>query len=90
MMEIYSNRLKQLMEDNQITQEELAKKVGASQTVICYYMLNKREPRLSMAKKIADYFGVTIDYMMQSDEELSTNHDSQWKNNLMNKFSKVV
>lgn len=89
-MKIYGDRLKQLMEQNGLTQNELAEKTGISQSVICYYILDKREPCISIAKKIADYFGVSVDYMLRSDEELSTNHDSKWKSNLLNKFNKVV
>lgn len=86
-MEMYADRLKQLMKENGLTQQEFSEKVGISQTAACYYMLNKREPSITIAKRIADYFGVTVDYMLRSDEELS---ESKWKSNLLNKFNKVV
>jgi transcriptional regulator with XRE-family HTH domain len=90
-MKIYADRLKQLIDDNGLTQAEFAKKIGISQSVISYYTLNKREPGISIAKKIADFFGVSVDYMIRTDEELSVNKlDSKWKSNLMNKFNKVV
>lgn len=89
-MKIYADRLKQLLNDNGLKQKDFAEAMNVTRNAIHNYVSNKREPSMEMQKKIADYFGVTIDYMMRSDEELSTSHDSQWKSNLMNKFSRVV
>lgn len=89
-MKIYADRLKQLLKENKLTQAELAKNIGISQNAIHNYTAEKREPKLEIAKRIADYFGVSVDYMLRSDEEFSASHDSKWKNNLMDKFSKVV
>lgn len=90
-MKVYGDRLKQLLNERRLKQKEFAEDMNVTQNAIHNYVNNKREPSMEMQKKIADYFGVTIDYMMRSDEELSANSlDSKWKNNLMNKFSKVV
>ncbi len=90
-MEIYGNRLKQLRKEHEITQKQLADVLSVTQTAVNYWEGGKREPTMEIQKKIADYFGVSIDYMMRTDEELSANiSGNEWKSNLMNKFNKVV
>lgn len=90
-MKIYADRLKQLLNERGLKQKEFAEDMHVTQNAIHNYVNNKREPSMEMQKKIADYFGVSIDYMMRSDEELSENSfDSEWKENLLNKFNKVV
>jgi len=90
-MKIYADRLKQLINERGLKQYELANILNVSQNTIHNYVNNKREPSMEMQKKIADYFGTSIDYMMRTDKELSANsHNSKWKDNLMNKFIKVV
>lgn len=44
-----------------LTQEELAKKVGVSETTIWKWETGKAEPRFSQVKKICDICQVNID-----------------------------
>lgn len=90
-MEIYGNRLKQLRKAHGLKQRQLADVLTVTATAVGYWENGLREPTMEMQKKIADYFGVSIDYMMRTDEELSVNKlSSKWKSNLMNKFNEVV
>lgn len=89
-MRIYAEKLNLLIEQSGLTQTQFAEKMGILQSALNNYVTDKREPKLSIAKKIADYFGVSVDYMVRSDEEISVRPDNKWKSNLMNKFSRVV
>lgn len=89
-MRIYAEKLNLLIEQSGLTQTEFAEEIGISQSALNNYVTDKREPRLSIAKKIADYFEVSVDYMLRTDEDLSAKHDSKWKRNLLNKFNRVV
>lgn len=90
-MKIYADRLKQLLNERGMKQKEFAGILGVTQNAIHNYVSDKREPSMEKQKKIADYFGVSIDYMMRTDEELAGNaSESKWKSNLLNKFNKVV
>lgn len=89
-MKIYADRLKQLRKESGIKQKDMAEYLHVTATALSYWESGTREPSMEMQKKIADYFGVTIDYMMRSDEEISARPDNKWKSNLMNKFSRVV
>lgn len=61
-------RLKELREKKGISQKELANHLNITQVQISKYELGKNEPDICTIKKIAKYFNVTIDYLLESDE----------------------
>lgn len=61
--EIFSKRLKELREENNLTQEQLADKLSTSKQVLSRYEKNQREPGINIVTKIADFFEVSIDYL---------------------------
>lgn len=61
----YLSRLKELRQSKGITQKELARELGyANQQSIANYENGGREPRLQTLIKLADYFNVSIDYLV--------------------------
>jgi transcriptional regulator with XRE-family HTH domain len=61
---MFNNRLKALREDNDLTQEELAKVFNITRSAIANYENAIREPDYSLLIKIADYFDVSLDYLL--------------------------
>ncbi|TCL61933.1 DNA-binding XRE family transcriptional regulator [Hydrogenispora ethanolica] len=61
--EVFAQRLKELREENQLTQEQLADQISTSKQVISRYEKNQREPGINIVAKIADFFQVSIDYL---------------------------
>lgn len=57
-------RLKELRGACHITQEKLAEHMGSSKSSISYYESGKREPDIDMLKQLAEYFHVTVDYLI--------------------------
>lgn len=57
-------RIKQLREENNLTQEEFANKLNMTQQRISAYEKEKREPDLNTLQQIADFFGVSTDYLL--------------------------
>ncbi|MCK8825364.1 helix-turn-helix transcriptional regulator [Fuchsiella alkaliacetigena] len=55
------NKLSELRENKDLTQEQLAEKLDISASAIGMYEIGKRFPKLQTAKKIADFFGVSIE-----------------------------
>lgn len=53
--------LKELRVNKGLSQVELGNKVGLKQTTISQYENGSRKPPLSMAKKLSDALGVTLD-----------------------------
>ena len=60
--------LKQLREARGITQTELAKQLGVVRSTICFYESEQHSPTPEMLIKLADFFGVTVDYLLGRDE----------------------
>lgn len=47
-----------------LTQEELANKIGSDTATICRYENNERTPRLEMLKEMSKLFNITIDELV--------------------------
>ncbi len=57
-------KLKLLREQKNISQTELAKHLGVVRSTICQYEKGNRIPDTETLIKIADYFNVSIDYLL--------------------------
>ena len=60
----FSVHLKQLRKSRNITQKQLAMDIGASERGIQQYELGERKPNYDMLIALADYFDVSIDYLV--------------------------
>lgn len=60
----FSDRLKQLRENSEMTQEDLAKILNTTKQSISNYEIGKREPDYVKLESIADTFNVDIDYLL--------------------------
>ncbi|MBE6560544.1 MAG: helix-turn-helix transcriptional regulator [Ruminococcaceae bacterium] len=63
MREILSQRLRELREATGLSQKELSKKISVSAASIGYYENGDRIPGLDVAAELADFFGVSLDYL---------------------------
>ena len=59
------NRIKMLREEKNIYQKDLAKLLGVSVPAINYYENEKRSIDTETASLLANYFGVSIDYLLR-------------------------
>lgn len=57
-------RLKQLRESRGLTQRQLAAELNVSPSTIALYEIGRRKPEPAMLAKIADRFGVPLDYLL--------------------------
>ena len=65
-----------LIDEFNMTQKELAIACSVSPATISTYVMNTREPDLEMLKKIADFFHVSIDYLLEyENQELKSEED---------------
>lgn len=58
-------KLKELRKQQSISQDKMAKYLGVSQRSYGYYESGERQPPIETLIRIADYFGVTIDYLVE-------------------------
>ena len=57
-------RIKNLREDNDLTQKQLENFLNISQVGYSYYELNKRSIPLELLCKLADFYDTSIDYLL--------------------------
>ena len=57
-------RIKQLRQSRSITQKELSEMLYKSESTVRMWELGKSEPDLEMLKKIANFFNVSVDYLL--------------------------
>lgn len=61
---MFCDRLKELRENKKISQSSLAKELFVSQQTVAKWETNKSTPNPEMLINIADYFNVSIDYLV--------------------------
>ncbi|WP_052263141.1 helix-turn-helix domain-containing protein [Clostridium tyrobutyricum] len=61
---MFGDRLKELRESKNLKQSELANELGIGRTTLSHYELNNRQPDFNTLEKIANYFDVSIDYLV--------------------------
>lgn len=70
----FKDRLSLLRKEMNLTQTEFAEKIGFSRTAISAWEIGRNEPSNEDTIKIADFFGVSVDYIIgksnyRNDEE---------------------
>lgn len=60
----YAIRLRNLLEELDIKQNELAKKAQVTEATISNYITGKQLPKLGVVEKISDILGVSVDYLL--------------------------
>lgn len=63
-MEIFTERLNELIEEKGITKADLAKEIGASKALVTIWTQGKSLPTIVYLVKLADYFNVCADYLL--------------------------
>lgn len=58
------SKIEKLMTDNKISAYQLSKKIGIPASSITAWKKGKYNPGVNSIKKIAEYFGVTVDYFL--------------------------
>jgi transcriptional regulator with XRE-family HTH domain len=66
------NKLQQLRKKKKINQKELAADLNINQVSISKYELGKQQPSIENLEHIADYFNVSIDYLMDRIDDKET------------------
>ncbi len=64
--------IKELREKEKLSQMELSKKLGITQSSLARYELEQTEPKLSDIKKICSFFGIKADYLVGLEDEDGT------------------
>ncbi len=73
MKNILAGRLKQCRKERGLSQREVAIYCDISERAYQNYEIMRREPKLEILIKIADYFGVSLDYLVGRTEKRDLN-----------------
>ena len=58
------DRIALLREKRGLTQEELSSKLGISRAALSHYETNRREPDYATLDKIANFFDISLDFLL--------------------------
>lgn len=71
---MYEN-FEQLLQRNGVTSYKVSKETGVTQTALSNWKSGRSTPTTKTLQKIADYFGVTIDYLLAGNENITDNKE---------------
>ncbi len=74
---MFKLRLKDLREEKGVSQQQLANALNISQGSVGNWESGIREPNFETVKKIADYFGVSTDYLLGREDNPTQSTDQQ-------------
>ncbi len=63
------NRIRELRKKARLSQQTLADQIGVFRNTISNWETGYSQISLENAKNVAEYFGVTIDYLLGSEED---------------------
>lgn len=67
---MFSDRLKELREEKGLTQEQLSSILKISRQQLSTYETGKFEPNFETLVNIANYFNVSLDYLLERTKEM--------------------
>jgi len=89
-MEILCRRLKELREENNLTQEELGKIIGVKKGAISYYESGKTKISVEDLAKLASEFNKSMDYFVGHDYYVIGDELDGYGNNIINMCNEEV
>ena len=73
------NRIKELREEKNLFQDDLAKALGTTRTAISFYENNQRKLTSEIIIKLAEFFDVSTDYLLGKSDERNIIEDTRIK-----------
>ncbi len=70
-MTAFGKALWALRKEKKLRQEDLAKALGVSRDIISYYESKSKNPTMDFVIKVAEYFNVSIDFLLKDKTSLS-------------------
>lgn len=84
----YLTTLKDLRKEKGISQETIANELHISQKAYSYYERGEREPSIKTLIDIADFFNVTIDYILGRETKKFYSLENE-ERNIIDKYKKL-
>lgn len=84
------DKLKELREKYGLTKRELCEKTGISERAYLTYEFGEREPKVGTVSILADFYGVSVDYILGRTEEKMAPIDALAKEKNMHIIEKTM
>ena len=81
-------RIKEMRIKNRISQAELGRIVGVERSTICQYESGKRKPDIDSLNKMAEYFNVSVDFLIGRSFEMTIPIE-KWHSSLQEDYAKA-
>lgn len=81
-----AQNLKALRRQRGITQAELSEMLGLTQQAVARWEVDKSEPDAKTLNRLADYYGVSVDYLLGREKTPSPSEEST----LLEKYRKLT
>lgn len=81
------DNLKELIEQHDMTQKQLARKLDITPAALGNYIRNIREPDYDTLIRIADFFHVSIDFLLNHYVDSQTTHEEELLLNIFRSLS---
>lgn len=79
-----------LLKEKNVTAYRVAKETGIATATLSDWKNGRSKPKQDKLKKIADYFGVSLDYLVGKTDIRQTANESNWKPQLNDKDEKDI
>ncbi|MHB9949470.1 transcriptional regulator [Clostridium botulinum] len=88
---MFGERLKELREEKELTQEELGKLLSVSRQTVSGYEAEIIEPNINNLVRLADIFNVSLDYLLgRTKERYNLNLENKKNKELLLDLIKVI
>ena len=74
---MFSERLKERRKEKRLTQKELSERLNVSKATVAMWETGKREPDFAMTQRLADFFGVSTDYLIGKENKETPQLDAE-------------
>ena len=81
---MFHDKLRYLRIHQELSQGEVARRLNIVQTTYSHYERGQREPDFATLKKIANFFNVSIDYLLDNDDAPYANDMVDFENFVRN------
>ena len=82
------NRLKELRQEKKLSQKELAENIGVHYRTLQNWENEESQIKPEKAKQLADFFGVSVGYLLGFNNDDVTEYEIDFHNNVMERMNK--
>ena len=86
---MFSKILRELRDERKLTQQELADKLEVSRMTINFYESNRRTPDINFAIKAANFFNVSVDYLV-GNSNIKTKEDHRYTKEQVDNLEDII